>query len=76
MKYKSIEKVHQGKFISRYNIEYETVSGRGKTYEMISRNPNITNYDELRGGRVDAVVMILHDESGEQKERFLHFLFC
>ncbi len=66
MKFKSINKIHQGKFITRYNIDYETVSGRGKTYEMISRNPNITDYDDLRGGRVDAVVMILHDESNEQ----------
>ncbi len=66
MKFKSINKIHQGKFITRYNIDYETVSGKNKTYEMISRNPKITNEDELKGGRVDAVVMILHDEKREQ----------
>jgi len=66
MKFKAIKKIHQGKFITRYNIEYETVSGKGKTYEMISRNPNLTDLDDLRGGRVDAVVMIIRDESDEQ----------
>ncbi len=66
MKFKSIQKIHQGKFITRYNIEYETASGKTKTYEMISRNPNIKDFDDLRGGRVDAVVMIMHDEEKEQ----------
>ena len=66
MKFKAIKKIHQGKFITRYDIEYETVSGKGKTYEMISRNPNLTDFNDLRGGRVDAVVMIMHDEKDDQ----------
>ncbi|MBQ9908722.1 MAG: NUDIX hydrolase [Treponema sp.] len=66
MKFKEIKKVHQGKFITRYDVEYESVSGRGKTYEMISRNPDIDSLEKLNGGQADAVVMILHDKSGEK----------
>jgi ADP-ribose pyrophosphatase len=66
MKFKSIQKIHQGKFITRYNLEYETENGRAKTYEMISRNPDLDSYEKLHDGHVDAVVMILHDKSGEQ----------
>ena len=65
MKFKSIKKLHEGKFITRYDLEYETASGKPKIYEMISRNKNISSLEDLKGGRVDAVVMILHDESGE-----------
>lgn len=66
MKFKSVQKVHEGKFITRYNLEYETASGKSKVYEMISRNKNISSLQDLQNGRVDAVVMIMHDESGEQ----------
>ena len=66
MEFKHIEKIHQGKFITRYNLTYETASGRKKIYEMISRNPSVTDGAMLHEGRVDAVVMIMHDESDEQ----------
>ena len=41
MKFKSIEKIHSGKFITRYDLHYETASGKPVTYEMISREPNV-----------------------------------
>ena len=66
MKFHSITKVHEGKFITRYDLDYETASGRHKKYEMISRNPDIKDYEGLHDGHVDAVVMIMHDKSGEQ----------
>ena len=66
MKFKSIEKIHEGKFITRYDLHYETASGKQKNYEMISRNKNITDFAALHDGRVDAVVMIMHDEKNEQ----------
>lgn len=66
MKFCSIKKILPGKFITRYNLEYETDSGKHKTYEMISRNPDITSFENLHDGKVDAVVMIMHDEAGEQ----------
>ncbi|MCR4823410.1 MAG: NUDIX hydrolase [Treponema sp.] len=62
MKFKGIKKILEGKFINRYDVEYETASGKIKNYEMISRNKNITSFDQLHDGKVDAVVMIMHDE--------------
>ncbi|MCR5725387.1 MAG: NUDIX hydrolase [Treponema sp.] len=66
MLFKAIEKIHQGKFITRYDVQYETESGRKKTYEMISRNPAIADFDGLHDAKTDAVVMIIHDETGGQ----------
>ena len=70
MKFKSIEKIHSGKFITRYDIHYETESGKAITYEMISREPNVKNIDELRHHKNNAVVLVMHDESRE------HILLC
>jgi len=66
MKFKFIEKILEGKFVTRYNIHYETENGCSKTYEMISRNSNIKSFDDLHNNHVDAVVMIIHDKAGEQ----------
>lgn len=66
MKYIGIEKIHEGAFITRYNLAYETSDNKKKVYEMISRNNNINNYDELVNPNVDAVVLIMHDESGNK----------
>ena len=65
MIFKSLKKIHQGKFITRYDLSYETELGRPKTYEMISRNPSITSFEELHDAKTDAVVMIVHDASGQ-----------
>ena len=65
MKFKSITKIHQGKFITRYDILYETESGNLKNYEMISRNPDLKDLDSLHEPKVDAVVMIMHDKQNE-----------
>lgn len=66
MKFISIEKIHEGKFITRYNVTYETSDNRLKVYEMISRGKNITTFEQLINNPTDAVVLILHDESGER----------
>ncbi len=65
MKFKSIKKILEGKFITRYDIEYETASGKIKNYEMISRNRNLNSFEQLHDGKVDAVVMIMHDKENE-----------
>ena len=65
MEFKSIKKILEGKFISRYDIEYETKSGKIKNYEMISRKNNLDSFNSLHDGDADAVVLIMHDESGE-----------
>ena len=66
MKLKHINKVHQGAFITRYNIDYESEYGNNKTYEMISRNPEMKTADDLLLSSIDAVLMIIHDETGEK----------
>ena len=66
MEYKGIRKVHEGRFITRYDVDYVTAEGNPKTYEMISRNGNIQTLDDLQNKTPNAVVMILTDESGER----------
>lgn len=66
MKFKSIEKIHQGDYIARYNIRYETENGIEKIYEMISRDKNIQNFDALRKSKTDAVVMIVHNTANDK----------
>lgn len=66
MKFQSIEKKLEGKFIHRYDITYETVDGGTKVYEMISRDADITTHEELKADKPDAVVLIMHDKTGEK----------
>lgn len=65
MRFKGLTKVHQGRFISRYDIAYETASGREKVYEMISRDPDLHCQADLWQRPVHAVALIVTDESGE-----------
>lgn len=66
MVYKGIRKVHEGRFITRYDVEYETAAGHAKVYEIISRNRDIRTLDELQNKKPDSVILILTDESGER----------
>lgn len=66
MKFQSIQKIHDGNFIHRYDITYETEKGQEKVYEMISRDPAIETLEDLQKKKADAVVLILHDASGEK----------
>ena len=66
MKFNGIRKIHEGKFITRYDVDYITAEGRPKTYEMISRNSGIQTLEQLQNHKADSVVMILTDESGER----------
>ncbi|MBR1723199.1 MAG: NUDIX hydrolase, partial [Treponema sp.] len=43
-----------------------TAGGKSKNYEMISRDKDVTSFEKLKNRHVDAVVMILHDASGEK----------
>ncbi len=62
MIFKKIEKIHSGKFVSRYNLTYETTDYKEKVYEMISRRPDLKTYDDLRSTSCQAVVIIVTDE--------------
>lgn len=64
MKLKRIEKKQQGKYITRYDLTYQTLDGKDKVYEMISRDSGIQSENDLITHPVDAVVIIMEDESG------------
>ena len=66
MEYRGIRKIHEGRFITRYDVDYVTAEGNTKTYEIISRNQNIRTLDDLQNRKPDSVVMILTDEAGER----------
>ncbi len=66
MKFVSMKQVHKGKFLSRYDIVYETVDGSKKNYEMVSRAGDRTEFHELHDHAPEAVIMIMHDQSGEK----------
>ncbi len=66
MKYQGIRKVHEGRFITRYDVDYVTEAGRPKTYEIISRNRDIRTLEALQNKKPDSVVLILTDPSGER----------
>ena len=66
MKFKGIKKVHESKFITRYDIEYETELGNKKTYEIVSRKKDLRTLEDVQNKSADAVVMIITDEAGER----------
>ena len=66
MKYQGIRKILEGKFITRYDVDYVTAEGHPKTYEIISRNRDIRTLEALQNRTPDSVIMILTDESGER----------
>lgn len=66
MKWKGIEKKEEGKFITRFDITYETEDHQEKVYEMISRKKSISSQEELQGDKPDAVVIIASDETDER----------
>lgn len=66
MKFKGIQKKEEGKFITRYDVAYETADNREKIYEIISRNKQLDSIEALNGCRPDSVVIIATDESGQK----------
>ena len=53
MKFESIKKVHEGEFIHRYDISYQTENGKKKVYEMISRDAKIDSLEHLQKKEAD-----------------------
>ncbi len=66
MTFKSIKKVFEGKYINRYDVVYETKDHKEKVYEMISREKDLKNQEELRGDKADSIVLILTNEDGSK----------
>ncbi|MDO5403011.1 MAG: NUDIX hydrolase [Eubacteriales bacterium] len=66
MRFNGISKVHQGKFISRYDISYTTEDGQDKNYEIISRDKNLKTLKQLNNSGTDGVVIIVTDKTGDR----------
>ena len=66
LQFQDIRKVHEGKFITRYDVDYVTAEGNLKTYEMISRNSRMQTLEDLQNRQPNAVVMVITDPSGER----------
>lgn len=66
MKFIDLKKREQGKFITRYDLTYETVDHKEKVYEMISRDKNLKEFSQLYHRKADAVVLILHNEAKDK----------
>lgn len=66
MKFRNITKNFCGDYITFYSIGYRSEAGRDKVYEMISRDPDIKSFDDLKNKNSDAVILILHDTTGDK----------
>ena len=66
MKFNGMKKVHEGKFIARYDVSYTTEQGHEKIYEMISRNKDMHTLEDLNNPNVEAVVLVIFDEKHER----------
>ena len=66
MRFNGIKKVHEGRFIARYDVSYTTEQGHEKIYEMISRNKDMRTLHDLNNPNVEAVVLVMFDEKHER----------
>lgn len=66
MKFIDVNKVGEGKFITRYDARYETNKGNIKTYEFVSRDKNIKGIEDIKTDKTDAVILIIHDKTNSK----------
>ena len=66
MEFLGIEKLYESKFITRYNVQYKTDAGNIKNYEIVSRSNSLNSFEDLKNSACDAVVLIIHDKSGNK----------
>ena len=67
MEYKGIKKINEGKFITRYDLEYETNDHQKKVYEIISRDKDIKTLEQLNNNHTDGVVIIMKLHKRQEK---------
>ena len=65
MKFLGLKKLQQGRFVTRYDLRYQTASGKEKVYEMISRQNDIKSQRQLWDHPTDAVIMLLTDAADQ-----------
>ncbi|MBO6134034.1 MAG: NUDIX hydrolase [Lachnospiraceae bacterium] len=63
MKFEGVSKIHEGKFLTRYDLKYVTEDGKDKVYEMVSRNKDLKTLEDVQNKGIDAVVLIIWNES-------------
>jgi len=61
MEFLKIEKIHEGRFITRYDAKFKTNAGNIKNYELVSRDKNINTFEDLKRDKLDAVILIIHN---------------
>lgn len=66
MRFLGLRKLHQGRFVTRYDLSYRTGSGREKVYEMVSRQHDISSQSQLWDHPAEAVMMMLTDDGGDR----------
>lgn len=66
MTFNGIQKVHEGKFINRYDISYTTKDNKKKVYEIISRDKDLKTIQDIQNPHTDGVVIIMTDMQGEK----------
>ena len=66
MQFRKIEKKAEGRFITRYDITYETNAGKEKVYEIISRDKDLRTFETLHDKNADSVILIMEDETGDR----------
>ncbi len=57
MKLESVELLHEGAFINRYNLHYKTENNNEKIYEMVSTDKHMT-VDTVNSDKSTAVVIV------------------
>lgn len=60
---KDVRLVSPGRYLNKYELNYETSSGRKKVYEMVSHNPALTA--DTIGKEETAIVLLVFDHSHE-----------
>lgn len=58
MKFEGLKQIEKGTHICRYNLYYETEDNRHKTYEIVSRDPDIKTQEDLSSWRSSTVTLI------------------
>ena len=66
MKFLGINKVSEGKYLTKYDITYQTRKNNLKNYEMVSRRKDLRTEEDLHDSPTDSVVMIVTDSTGER----------
>lgn len=61
MQFIRMEKKETGHYINRYDLIYQTTDKKEKRYEMISRDGQLTEFEQLHNRKADAVVLIMHN---------------